>query len=107
MARPVAFERRGIMDDRVELKHPQGKKPVSMKKETYDLLKAVFLKSLREEGEATLAEVVRASAAELKRGGTTFEGSLPWHLEWVKLDLEARNLIKRIPGTPQKYGIAG
>jgi hypothetical protein len=33
-----------------------------------------------------------------------FDGSLNWYLEWVKLDLEAQGIIKRIAKTaPQKY----
>lgn len=27
---------------------------------------------------------------------TKFEGSVEWHMEWVKLDLEARKEIRRI-----------
>lgn len=47
---------------------------------------------------------MNAIKKELKAKGQTFQGSLPWHLEWVKLDLEARKAIRRVPGTsPQRY----
>ena len=94
------------MDQKVRLKHPQGKKPISMSKEKYDLLKPVVLKYLRAKGKATFSEISSAVRKEFKTSGTKFQGSLPWHLEWVKLDLEARKVIKRVPDTsPQEYMI--
>lgn len=92
------------MDHKVQLKHPQGKKPISMSKEKYDLLKPLVLKCLRAKGEATFSEISNAIEKDFKRNRTKFQGSLPWHVEWVKLDLEARRVIKRVASTsPQEY----
>jgi len=92
------------MDQRVQLKHPQGKKAVSMSKGKYHLLKQVMVKYLRAQGSATFNEMSIAIEKDFKRDRTEFHGSLPWHLEWVKLDLEARKVIKRVPTTsPQEY----
>ena len=94
------------MEQKVRLKHPQGKKPVSMSKEKYDLLKPVVLKYLRSKGKAPFSEISSAITKDFKTNRTKFQGSLPWHLEWVKLDLEARKIIKRVPNTtPQQYMI--
>jgi len=94
------------MNEKVQLKHPQRKKPVSMSKEKYNLLKPAVLKYLRAKGEATFNEISRAIEKEFKTKGQAFQGSLPWHLEWVKLDLEARKVIRRVPKTsPQEYMI--
>ena len=94
------------METRIQLKHPQGKKPISMSKDKYDLLKPVVLKHLRAKGKATFTEISAAIAKDFRTNGTKFKGSLPWHLEWVKLDLEARKIIKRVPNTtPQEYMI--
>jgi hypothetical protein len=94
------------MNAKVQLKHPHGKKAVKIDKAKYDLLKPALMKYLRNEGEATLTELTREITKAFKSKGQTFEGSLPWHLEWVKLDLEARNLLRRIPDTaPQRYGV--
>lgn len=94
------------MDQKVQLKHPQGKKPISMNKEKYDLLKPLVVKCLRAKGEATFSQMSSAAKKELKAKGKAFQGSLPWHLEWVKLDLEARKIIKRVAGTsPQQYAM--
>ncbi len=92
------------MTDKVQLKHPRGKTPVKMSKEKYNLLKPAVLKYLRAKKKATFGELSGAIAKEFKAKGQAFEGSLPWHLEWVKLDLEARKVIRRVPGsTPQQY----
>ena len=94
------------MDQRVRLKHPQGKKPISMSREKYDLLKPMVLKYLRAKGKATFSAISSAITKDFKTNRTEFEGSLPWHLEWVKLDLEARMVIQRVPDTsPQEYMI--
>jgi hypothetical protein len=92
------------MNEKVQLNHPQGKTPIRMSKEKYDLLKPALLKCLRAIGEVTFSETLNAIKKELKAKGQTFQGSLPWHLEWVKLDLEARKLMRRVPNTsPQRY----
>ena len=49
----------------------------------------------RSNGESTHSEIVESVTKELKQNKTKFEGSIEWHTEWVKLDLEARKEIKR------------
>jgi hypothetical protein len=94
------------MNEKVQLKHPQGKKPISMSKERYNLLKPAVLRYLRTKGEATFSELSSAIEKDFKTKRQTFQGSLRWHLEWVKLDLEARKVIRRVPNTsPQEYMI--
>lgn len=94
------------MADTVQLRHPRGKKPISMGKAKYDLLRSALLTFLRAKGPATHNEMMAAVPRLLKSSGTKFEGSVPWHLEWVKLDLEARKVIRRVPGTtPQEYAV--
>ena len=94
------------MNEKVQLKHPQGKKPISMDKGKYNLLKPAVLKYLRTKREATFGEISSAIEKDFKSKRQEFQGSLPWHLEWVKLDLEARKVIRRVPNTsPQEYMI--
>ena len=96
--------RNRYVNDRVQLKHPRGKKPVTMSKEKYDLLRPAVLNYLRTREKATLGEISGAIEKHLKVKKKKFPGSLAWHLEWVKLDLEARKLIRRVPDTsPQEY----
>jgi hypothetical protein len=95
------------MEKKVQLKHPQRKKAVSMNQEKYDLLKQAVLKHLGARRNATFTDLVKGIETEFKRERTKFQGSLAWHLEWVKLDLEARRIIKRVGATsPQEYTLA-
>lgn len=92
------------MIEKIQLKHPRGKKPIKMSEEKYDLLKPAVVKYLRTNGKATLAELTTAIEKDFRTKGIAFEGSLPWHLEWVKLDLEARKVIRRVPkSSPHVY----
>lgn len=94
------------MELKIQLKHPLGKKAVSMDKFKYDILKKAFLNQLKKRGKATHTEVWKAIAEDFKSNNIKFEGSIQWHVEWVKLDLEARKEIFRVTKTsPQKYAI--
>ena len=84
------------MESRIQLKHPAGKKAVSMDQQKYTIIEKALMNCLRAGGEATHTEILKSLTEEFKKNNTNFEGSVEWHLEWVKLDLEARNKIKRI-----------
>lgn len=88
------------MNTRIQLEHPFGKKAVSMDKGKYDSLKTILLNRLKTEGESTHKEILRAITNDFERNNTKFEGSVEWHMEWVKLDLEARKQIKRVGDKP-------
>lgn len=95
------------MEQKFQLKHPAGKKAVRMDIEKYDVLKKAVLNQLKKQGACTHTEILKAISADFKKNKTKFAGSLEWHMEWVKLDLEARNKIKRIGDeTPVKFALA-
>lgn len=95
------------MEKKIQLTHPQGKKAVSMAPDKYNLLKGALLNCLKSGGELTHTEIGQVVAEELKNNKVKFDGNVNWHLEWVKLDLEANGIIERVPQTsPQKYIIA-
>jgi hypothetical protein len=83
------------METTIQLKHPAGKKAVSMDKGKYDLLKKVLLNHLKTKGESTHAEILQTITQDFKKNKIKFDGSVEWHMEWVKLDMEARKEIKR------------
>lgn len=92
------------MEQKIQLKHPEGKKAVSMPKAKYDVLKKAFLNYLKKNGGSTHTEIWHAVAQDFKMNKIKFEGSIQWHMEWVKLDLEANKIIERVKGVfPQKY----
>ena len=80
----------------IQLKHPTGKKAVRMDKNKYDSLEKSILNHLKTKGESTHADILQGITQDFKKSKINFEGSLGWHMEWVKLDMEARKEIKRI-----------
>lgn len=92
------------MSNKILLKHPEGKKAVSIDALKYDMVKNSVLNYLHENRGVTQSEIVAAVQKDFKAKKIKFEGSLPWYTEWVKLDLEARKQIKRdTKSTPQTY----
>jgi len=83
------------MEQKIQLKHPAGKKAVQMDKSKYDALSRVILAHLSDVGESTHSAILQAVTENFGKNKMSFEGSIEWHMEWVKLDLEARNAIKR------------
>lgn len=93
-------------EQKIQLKHPQGKKAVSINKDKYDLLKKETIQYLTKKNDGTFSEISKTVFQSLKDKKIIFDGSLNWYLEWVKLDLEARQIIARVPKTsPQKYAL--
>ena len=76
--------------------HPQGKKGVNIDLDKYDTLKSFILETVGNQPGITYQELNQKGIDSLK---DSFEGSVPWYLVTVKLDLEARNMLERIPGT--------
>jgi hypothetical protein len=92
------------MEQKIQLKHPAGKKAISMDKEKYTVIEKSILNCLKSKKELTHAEILKALTEDFKKNKTLFKGSIEWHMEWVKLDLEARKKITRIADTsPIKF----
>lgn len=84
------------MEERILTLHPEGKKGVNILKRRYDLIKEYITMTLVEHGEMTYQALDQKAKKELKE---SFDGKVGWYVVSVKLDLEARHLIKRIPNT--------
>ena len=75
---------------------------MNISKAKYNVVKTSILQCL-EGKELTFADLAKCVGEKLKG---KFEGSIPWYVEVVKLDLEARGIIKRMAETkPQLYRI--
>lgn len=83
------------MDNKLQLLHPAGKKAVKMDMDKYASIKASLLSVLQSLSATTHKQLFEAISEDFKRNNIAFEGSLEWHMEWVKLDLEARKEITR------------
>jgi len=80
--------------------HPQGKQGVNIDKVKYDAMRSAIVESLGEQGEMTFGELNDAVGKKLEG---VFDGSIDWYYTTVKLDLEARDVLERVPGSrPQR-----
>jgi len=83
-------------DDKILTKHPQGKKGVNILRRRYDVIREFILKTIEEHTEITYEDINDMAIEQLS---DSFDGSVPWYVVSVKLDLEARGIIERIPKT--------
>jgi hypothetical protein len=93
------------MGERITTLHPAGKQGVSIDRAKYDLIRQAILANLAQRGEIPFGELDAAVAVSLSE---PFDGSIGWYTTTIKLDLEARGLIERVPGRwPQVLRPAG
>lgn len=84
-------------EEKIMTLHPQGKQGVNIAKAKYDQVRAVVLQVIGSEQPISFTDM-----AELSKGiliDAKFDGKPLWYITTVKLDLEARKLIERIPKT--------
>lgn len=92
-------------DQRILTLHPSGKQGVNILKRRYDLVKDTLIALLQTHGEISYKELNEKAEQALKG---KFDGSIPWYVVTVKLDLEARGIISRIPKTsPHRIKLVG
>jgi hypothetical protein len=85
-------------EERILTIHPQGKTGVSISKAKYDLVRAGLLDCLKAKP-LTQEELIACVTKKLR---ANFEGSMKWYAEVVKLDLEAKGEIERVPSKKQE-----
>ena len=81
--------------------HPEeGKQGVNISRAKYEMIRQAILRAIRSQGTISYQGLVSLVEYNLRN---RFEGSVPWYVTTVKLDLEARGIIERVPKTsPQK-----
>jgi len=89
------------MAETILTRHPQrGKTGRRIDRVVYDLCRQAIRDVLREAGgEATHTELFNRLQGKLSG---KIQGSISWYGETVKLDLEARRIISRSHGSPQR-----
>lgn len=90
-----------MKEETIQTLHPLEKSNKKINKQKYDVIKEVIISVLKEK-ELTHTELFEKLNMRLKG---KFEGNINWYGETVKLDLEARELIKRTNDKPQKYKV--
>ncbi|MGC9342503.1 MAG: DUF6958 family protein [Bacteroidales bacterium] len=88
------------MEEKIMTRHPEGKKGVNISLEKYNQIKSFILEMVSCQGPISYREL---NALAKKQLTNVFNGSIPWYIVTVKLDLEARGIIKRVE---QKSGHA-
>lgn len=95
--RVISTRKRILMsaEEKILTLHPKGKSGVNISRRKYEILKREILETLSENPLPfqKMADVIE------KRIGASFDGSVSWYAITVKLDLEARGLIRAVPGT--------
>ena len=84
------------MKDMIRTLHPEKKQGVNISKEKYEIIRKAILSILRTQKEMTFMALSRAVEKDVNG---TFEGSVMWYVTTVKLDLEARGTVKRVPNS--------
>jgi len=85
-----------MSEERILTKHPQGKDGVNILQRRYDVIKDFIIKTIEENDEIAYE---RLSDQAIEKLSDTFDGKVVWYIVVVKLDLEARKIIERIPKT--------
>ncbi len=83
-------------EEKIMTLHPDGKQGVNILKRRYDVIKNFILKTLKSGKEISFEELTDRAVKSLSK---TFDGKVVWYMVTVKLDLEARKLIERVPKT--------
>lgn len=76
--------------------HPSGKQGVNILVRRYEVIKDFILLKLKKYSEISFDELTDLAVKELSE---SFDGKVVWYMVTVKLDLEARKLIERVPKT--------
>jgi len=89
------------MTERILTLHPDPQKAgVNIDKGKYDVIRAAILEVLSAAPEVSFS-ALRDAVRKLL--GDSFPGSVSWYVTTVKLDLEARGLIERVPGKKPQH----
>ena len=85
-----------MTEEKIMTLHPQGKKGVHILKRRYDVVKNFIITTIKQHGEISYKTLTDLAVDSLSK---SFDGKIVWYIVTVKLDLEARYIIERIPKT--------
>ena len=83
-------------EEKILTLHPEaGKQGVNISRVKYEMIRRAITDAIRSQGTITFHGLVSLVEYNLRN---RFEGSIPWYVTTVKLDLEARGVIERLSG---------
>jgi hypothetical protein len=94
-----------VSASKIQLKHPDpAKSAPRISAEKYEAVKSAVLRAVAQNENGILFKDLPSRVSELLSTGQLENlGSVGWYTTTVKLDLEARGLIERVPGSsPQR-----
>lgn len=92
------------MQERIMTLHPEGKEGVNIERAKYTTIRAAILDAIAASG----GEIAFSELADAVAGlAPDFDGSYGWYVTTVKLDLEARGEVVRVPGSGPQHIRAG
>ena len=83
-------------EEKILTSHPQGKQGVNILKRKYDVISNFIIQTIKKKKEISFEELAELADEKLS---SSFDGKVIWYMVTVKLDLEARKIIERIPKT--------
>ncbi len=87
-------------EERIMTLHPTGKAGVNILKSKYQVIKDFIIDCITKHESITFGELTQLATKQLSNH---FDGKVGWYIVTVKLDLEARHLIERMPSKgPQR-----
>lgn len=86
-----------MSEEKIMTLHPQGKKGVNIAKAKYEQVRRVVLEVIESQQPISFTDMAELSKDILIEA--KFKGKPLWYITTVKLDLEARGIILRIPKT--------
>lgn len=90
-------------EERILTLHPNGKKGVNILQKKYAIIRKFILNTVAKNTEISYEDLNDLAIEELS---DSFDGKVGWYVVSVKLDLEARGIIERIPKTsPHKLRV--
>ncbi len=94
-----------MAEEKILTLHPQGKKGVNILKRRYDQIAKYIVETVQSHPQITFDELSDRAVDDLTE---VFDGKVLWYIVTVKLDLEARRVIERIPRTsPHQLKLVG
>lgn len=83
-------------EEKILTLHPQGKNGVNIDLKKYTVIRDYILEQLSNQESMASEDIADNAHRDLS---PTFDGKVIWYYITVKLDLEARGIIKRVPKT--------